>query len=97
MNVNTGELFRMDSEMGRRFAEAMAEQDSPIIAVPDDYSAEAERLLAEKESVFINMQQASPLVDWAKSQRNHLNPPHPDGNRKQRRQMAKQSRKKNRK
>jgi hypothetical protein len=83
----------MDSEVGRRFAEAMEDHNSPIKAVPDDYSEEAERLLAEKESIFVDMQKASPLVDWAKSQRNQ---PHPDGNRKHRRQMAKQSRKKNR-
>ena len=93
MNVDTGELFRMTPEMEKRFAEEFKNHNSPIKAVPDDFSEEAEQLLAEKDSVFVNMQNASPLVDWAKSQRNK---PNSDGNRKHRRQMEKQSRKRNR-
>lgn len=93
MNVNTGELFRMTPEMGKRFAKELMEHDSPIKPVPDDFWEEAERLLAEKDSAYVDMKKASPLVDWAKSQRNQ---PNPNGNRKHRRKMAKQSRKKNR-
>ena len=94
MNVETGELFRMTPEMEKQFAEELMNYNSPIKAVPDDFLEEAERLLAEKDSVFVNMQNASPLVDWAKSERNK---PHSDGNRKHRRKMEKQSRKQNRK
>ena len=93
MNVNTGELFRTDSEIGRRFAQAMAEHDGEIKAVPKEFSEEAERLLGEEERVFADMTADTPLVNWAKSQRNQ---PNPDGNRKHRRKMAKESRKRNR-
>lgn len=92
MNVNTGELFRMTPEMEKKFAEAMTEKNSPIKAVPDAFADEADRLLGEKDSVFVDMGKESPLVDWAKR-----NQPHPDGNRKHRRRMAKESRRKNRK
>lgn len=93
MNVNTGELFRMTPEMEKGFAKELMKHDSPIKLVPDDFWEEAERLLAENDSVCVDMQKASRLVDWAKSQRNQSNP---NRNRKHRRKMAKQSRKKNR-
>ena len=93
MNVNTGELFRMTPEMEKRFAKEFMEHDSPIKPVPDDFREEVERLLTGKDSAYVDMKKASPLVDWAKSQRNQ---PNPNGNRKHRRKMAKQSRKKNR-
>ena len=87
MNCDTGELRRFrDSEISAEFFKNFTQ-------VPEEHSEEAERLLAEKDSVFVNMEKASPLVDWAKAERNK---PHPDGNRKHRRTMAKESRKKNR-
>lgn len=94
MNVNTGELFRMTPEMRQKLGSELGEFNSPIKAVPGEYSEEAERLLGEKDRVFADMTSDTPLVGWAKSQRNQ---PHPDGNRKHRRQMAKQSRKRRRK
>ena len=81
-----------------RFSESLSNEEreaflKSFTPVPDEFSEEAERLLGEKERVFADMTASTPLVNWAKSQRNQ---PHPDGNRKHRRQMAKQSRKKNR-
>lgn len=93
MNINTGELFRMTPEMEKEFAKELMERDSPIKPVPNDFLEEVERLLAGEDSTCVDMKKASPLVDWAKSQRNQ---PNPNGNRKHRRKMAKQSRKKNR-
>jgi hypothetical protein len=91
MNCDTGELRRYHDSLTNVEREAFFKH---FQLVPKEHSEEAERLLAEQDSVFVDMEKPTPLTDWAKSQRNQ---PHPDGNRKHRRQMAKQSRKQNRK
>lgn len=89
MNCNTGELRRFNESMSKAEREAFFGE---FTEVPRNLQAEAEKELGDKDSVFVDMQKASPLVDWAKR-----NQPHPDGNRKHRRKMAKESRRKNRK
>lgn len=88
MNCNTGELRRFNESLSNEEREAFFRE---FIEVPRNLQAEAEKELGDKDGVFVDMKKASPLVDWAKR-----NQPHPNGNRKHRRQMAKQSRKKNR-
>jgi hypothetical protein len=90
MNCDTGELRRysesLSSEERETFFRAFTE-------VPQNLQAEADKELGDGDSVFVNMEKKSPLVDWAKSQRNQ---PNPNGNRKHRRRMARESRKRNR-
>lgn len=57
-----------------------------VIPVPDQYEVEAQQLLAEQEHVKVDMNKSTPLIDWAKKQQS----------KKKRRQMAKASRKANR-
>ena len=84
MDINTGEL--------RRYG--LITDDFPpenFKKIPKKFQEEAERELAGQNQAFVNMEESSPLADWAKHNR-----PHPDGNRKQRRRMAKEARRKNR-
>jgi hypothetical protein len=90
MNCDTGELRKFSDSLTNEEREAFFKN---FIPVPQEFSEEAERLLGEEERVFADMTTDTPLVNWAKSQRNQ---PHPDGNRLHRRKMAKESRRKNR-
>ena len=93
MNVNTGELFRINPEISKRYAEMLASGDGQIMEVPAEFSEEAEKLLGKKDRVFADMTEDTLLVNWAKS---HQMQVHTGPNRAQRRQMAKESRRKNR-
>ena len=84
MNVNTGELMML-----------MQGQEPPegFTRVPDDFAEEAKKFLEESESknkpAIVDMTQDTPLVNWAKHQR--------DSKKKTRTKMARASRRKNRK
>ncbi|QHI72873.1 hypothetical protein [Aminipila terrae] len=95
MNVNTGELFRMSPEMEKELARRFSERDERFKEmfkpVPVEFSEEVEQELNGQDRGLVDMTKGTPLVKWAKSQQSHKGP-----NRKQRRQMAKESRRKNR-
>ena len=60
MNIDTGELIRL-----------MDNSDIPngFVEVPDRFSKEAESLLRDEKSVFVDMQTPSQLVNWARKEK----------------------------
>lgn len=79
MNCDTGELIRL-----------MKGQEPPegFAPVPDKLSEEANKELAGRDSVMVDMTKDTPLTGWAKKQQKK---------RKARSKMARASRRRNRK
>ena len=80
MNCDTGELRRL---LG---SETLQEG---FIQVPDDLAEEAEKVLGEKQSAFVDLKQHTPLADFARSQRVQTK-------KNNRKKMSKASKRKNR-
>ncbi|MEI2395630.1 hypothetical protein [Paenibacillus phytohabitans] len=76
MNIDTGELIRL-------------KQSQPVsggyVPIPRELQREANKHLAEKDSVIVDLSSKGPLSKWAKA------------HRKKRRKTAHESRKQNRK
>jgi hypothetical protein len=82
MNVDTGELRMLTTE------QMQALKDS-FMPVPDDLQEDAKKELSGKESTIIDLKADTPLARWAGQERKHQK-------KNNRRQMAKASRRKNR-
>lgn len=78
MNVNTGELFRLDGET----LEKLLRLNGEIHPVPDELLDEVEKELAGKDRTIVDMTKNTPLVKWAKSMRVGRNHPCPCGSGK---------------
>lgn len=60
MNVDTGELIRLRNQ---------TKAPEGFTPVPKQHREEANKLLGEKDSVFVNMSKKTPLTDWADRQK----------------------------
>ncbi len=88
MNIDKGLLYK-----DLAAAVEAGEDERYMKKLPDYLQADAEKKLAGKKSVKVDMTKSSPISDWAKSQQ----AVHPKKNkRKVRRRIANASKKKNR-
>ena len=84
MNIDTGELRMFAANLKAEELERMG-----FTPVPDSLKAEAEQTLAGHESVMADMEQNTPLANWAKRQQR--------SKKNIRAKMARKSRARNRK
>lgn len=64
MNVNTGELRRIASNLNEDERAELFK--AGFTEVPDDLEQEAAKALAGKENVMVDMKKKTPLTAWAK-------------------------------
>lgn len=82
MNCDTGELRRLQARLSSEEQELLFKQ---FTQVPEEFAEEANKLLGSEESIFVYMDENTPLVNWARC------------NRKERREKQKQRCKRKRK
>jgi len=112
MNIDTGELMRMD-ELGKRFAEHLKKSVVPVRTqedfmkgqgwepVPEELQEEANRELGDKDSTFVDLNKDTPLTKWAAIKRAEIEATKMKARKaekkKNKRNTAKESRRVNRK